>query len=191
MNNLQPQCDWLNWIKSDNPTIVQVGSHDGILGEEYGLQELLTNKSSNVLLIEPVPEFFNKLENVYGQYKNCNFKFENSAITSKTGPVRMKLQGCCSQISDNGDIEVQSLSWFDLQQKYNLTKIDCLLIDCEGYEEVILTELIDYNTVDISLIRYEYMHIQDRSKVINHLQSKGYSLSFCKYDPTYNIIAIK
>ena len=189
---LQPQCDWHDYVRTDSPTIVQIGAHDsGVEGEEYGLQELLTTKNSNVILIEPVPEFFDNLKHAYSQFENCNICFENSAITSTTGTIKIKKQGVCSQISDDGDVEVQSLSWLDLQKKYNLTKIDCLLVDCEGYEETILTELIDYNTISIPLIRFEYMHIQNKEKVVSYLQSKGYTLYYCMWDPTYNFIAVK
>lgn len=188
---LQPQSDWISIIQSDNPTIVQVGAHDGIAGEEYGLQEFLDSRQCNVLLVEPVPEFFNNLEQAYKKFKHCNFMFENSAIASTSGTVRLKKEGMCSQISDHGDTVVNSLNWIDLQKKYSLTKIHCLLLDCEGYEETILTELIDYNIIDIPLIRFEYMHIQNKVKVFKHLKTEGYTLSYCMYDPTYNIIATK
>lgn len=189
--SLQPQCDWAELIKEDSPTIVQIGAHDGIIGEEYGLQELLETKNCNVILVEPVPEFFNNLKQAYGKYTNCNFIYENSAITPNTGVTKIKKQGCCSYISNDGDIEVNSLSWNDFMNKHKITKIDCLLIDCEGYEQTILTESINFNIMDIPLIRYEYMHIPNKDLVASFLKDKKYFLYYCMYDPTYNIVAVK
>lgn len=190
-NSLQPQCDWTEFIKTENPTIVQIGAHDGILGEEYGLQEFIQSKNCNITLVEPVPDFFNNLKEVYKNYTHCNINYENSAITTSTGKTKIMKQGCCSHISDYGDIEVQSLSWTDLLKKYNISKIDCLLVDCEGYEQVILSELINFKNTDISVIRYEYMHISNKELVSNTLKNNNYSLYYCMYDPTYNIVAVK
>ena len=37
--------DYRELVGKNSPTIVQFGSHDGVLDEEYGLQELLVRES--------------------------------------------------------------------------------------------------------------------------------------------------
>ena len=61
--------NYTNLVNKNKPVIVQIGAHDGVLGEEYGLQELLDSLDDfKLILVEPVDKFFNNLHSVYGKY---------------------------------------------------------------------------------------------------------------------------
>lgn len=181
--------DYKTLISKEEIVIVQIGSHDGIVGEEYGLQEILDNHSNfKLFLIEPIPQFFNNLTNVYGKYGEkityCNF-----AITDINGKTRMVEQGGMSRIDHNGgSLEVNSLDWDTFLNLYNIKNIDLLLIDCEGYEFNILQQ-INYDKCRPKVIRYEYMHIGDKEGCDNFIRSKKYNINYCIHDHTYNKIA--
>ena len=54
--------DYSDFINKNNPTIIQIGAHDGVLGEEYGFQELLDSlKNFNLILVEPLSPYFDNL----------------------------------------------------------------------------------------------------------------------------------
>jgi hypothetical protein len=65
-----------------------------------------------------------------------------------------------------------------------------LLLDCEGYEFEIISN-IDYEINSPKIIRYEYYHISEQYKLDQFLISKGYRIELDQSDPTYNKIAIK
>ena len=54
--------EWRDFVKKNNPTIVQIGSHDGVLGEEYGFHELLESiEKFRLVLVEPLSPYFDNL----------------------------------------------------------------------------------------------------------------------------------
>jgi FkbM family methyltransferase len=178
--------DYTKLVNKKNPIIVQIGAHDGILGEEYGLQELLDNLDDfKLILVEPIEEFFNNLESVYGKYGDrvCYIK---TAISEINGSVTMIDQGCMSKIDNSGTIKVDSITWEKLINYCNIDKIDLLLLDCEGYEFNILNQ-INFSKIKPSLIRYEYWWIENKEECDNYLISNDYQIDLCEFDNTNKI----
>ncbi|OFZ56845.1 MAG: hypothetical protein A3D92_18725 [Bacteroidetes bacterium RIFCSPHIGHO2_02_FULL_44_7] len=65
----------------------------------------------------------------------------------------------------------------DLLQKYNITDIDLLQIDVEGYEYEIIKS-IDFNVIRPKIIHYENKHlnIDDNRECAILLKAKGYTV---------------
>lgn len=180
--------DYLDFIKETEPIIVQIGSHDGILGEEYGLQNYLENLNNfSIFLVEPIEEYFNNLKNVYGKYKQ-NVKYCNYAITDVEGVSYMLEQGCMSKMDPNGSLKVYSKTWNNFLLQNYIKKIDLLLLDCEGYEFNIIKN-INFNQLKPKVIRYEYYWIDNKEECDYYLIKNGYKIGLCSYDPTYNKVA--
>jgi FkbM family methyltransferase len=180
--------NYTNLVNKNNPVIVQIGAHDGVLGEEYGLQELLDSLDNfKLILIEPVDKFFNNLQSVYGKYGD-KVKYMKCAITDINGTVNMIDQGCMSKIDNSGGLSVDSITWSKFISDNNINKIDLLILDCEGYEFNILNQ-IDYSVIKPSVIRYEYLWLPNKEECDNYLISNGYNIELCEYDHTYNKIA--
>lgn len=175
-------------IDTKKPVIVQIGAHDGILGEEYGLQELLNNLNDfRLILIEPIDKYFDNLKLVYGKYGN-KVEYIKVAISEVNGIVNMLDQGCMSKIDNNGHILVDSITWDKLLINNNINKIDLLLLDCEGYEFNILNQ-INFLKIKPPVIRYEYYHIPNKEECDSFLISNGYKIELCEYDYISNKIA--
>ena len=68
-------------IISENLTLIQIGANDGLQSDPFR-QSIIDYKIDSYLL-EPIPEFYNMLQNNYSKYKwvNCF----NLAITTKNG----------------------------------------------------------------------------------------------------------
>jgi len=180
--------DYTTLINSNDPTIVQIGAHDGILGEEYGFQEILNSFSNfNLYLIEPLSPYFDNLINVYKKYQN-KVKYYKFAISDVNGTVKMKEQGCMSHISNDGNVCVDSKTWDEFLKLTNIKNIDLLLLDCEGYEFNILKQ-IDYIKIKPKVIRYEFYHIPNKQECDEYLKIKGYNINYCKYDSISNKVA--
>lgn len=181
--------DYREFVNKTSPVIVQIGSHDGILGEEYGLQEFLEEITEfHLVLVEPLQQYFNKLSEVYGKYGNL-VSYCNHAITNIDGEVSMIEQGCMSFISSNGSTKVNSKKWSTFVKDMSISKINLLLLDCEGYEFELLQN-IDFSKVRPEVIRYEYKYITNKEECDNFLRSHGYRIEYCKHDHTYNKLAI-
>ena len=70
-NNCPSQVFDVKKDKSDKLTIVVVGAHDGVNGEQYGLMKFLdTTQNFKLYLIEPIKEWFDGLFEVYGKFGN-------------------------------------------------------------------------------------------------------------------------
>jgi FkbM family methyltransferase len=178
--------DYTKLVNRKNPLIVQIGSHDGILGEEYGLQNLLDSLDDfKLILIEPIDKFFNNLKSVYGKYGD-KVHYIKFAISEINGNVNMLDQGCMSKIDNNGGIIVNSMTWEKFTNDYCVDKVDLLLLDCEGYEFNILNQ-INFEKIKPSVIRYEYWWIENKEECDNYLISNGYSIKFCEFDNTNKI----
>ena len=181
--------EWRDYVNKTNPTIVQIGSHDGVLGEEYGFQELLESiEKFRLILVEPLSPYFDNLVNIYGKYGNC-VSYHKHAISEIDGTTAMVGQGCCSYVDPNGNIGIESKTWNTFVSDVLLDDIDILLLDCEGYEFKII-QGIDFSKIKPNVIRYEYIHIPNQAECDAYLESQGYRIEYCVHDHTYNKIAI-
>lgn len=172
---------------SPNPTIVMVGAHDGVHGEQYGLMKFLDNLGEfNLYLIEPVKKFFDELFEVYEKFGD-KVKYLNYAISEISGDIKMIDQGIMSKIG-NGNIVANSKTWEEFVNENNISNIDILILDCEGYEFNILKQ-IDYSKTNIKSIRYEYYWCNNQLEMDNHLIDNGFSIEKDLTDPVANKVA--
>lgn len=181
--------DYRDFVNKINPVIVQVGAHDGVVGEEYGLQELLESiEKFRLVLVEPLSPYFDNLKNVYGKYGDF-VSYHKHAISDIDGKRTMTEQGCMSYVHPTGNIEIESKTWNTFTTDILLNHIDLLLLDCEGYEYQIIRG-IDFYKTKPKVIRYEYKHIPNQAECDEYLMSRGYRIEYCKHDHSYNKIAI-
>ena len=174
---------------TNNPTIVQIGAHDGTEGEEYGLQNFLESLDSfNLYLIEPLPNYFQELEGVYSKYSGPTkiIHYHNYAISEINGQIRMNDLKGSSHISASGAVLVDSKMWETFVAENQINQIDLLLMDCEGYEFNILKQI---NFEFVNNIRYEFLHLGNKEETDNLLRNNGFTVDLCESDPTYNKVA--
>jgi FkbM family methyltransferase len=211
----------------ENGVFVQIGTNDG--NDDF-IKIVNENKPSKIILVEPNFSLNEKIKQNYKEIKN--YIIENYAITSdnmgmvelvvpKNDPKTGKSVNGVSYgdkgftlipMDDWGNdfekIESKSISFNELCKKHNLTHIDYLHIDTEGYDAEIIKS-IDFDSIDINIIKYEYWPFDEEcfkrhgensnlygnnamNFLNNFLKEKGYNLTeeidweYCK-----NIIATK
>lgn len=186
-NDVPSKC--FSSVNRNVPVIVQIGANDGIVGEDYGFHEFLYElEQAKVYLLEPIPKYFNNLPSVYDKF-NLDISYCNFALTSHDGVFPIYENGGQSVISNYGNLMIEGKSWNTFVDLYNISNIDLLMLDCEGYEFEIL-RTIDYTKITPKVIRYEYVHIPNYNIVDEFLVNLGYSIEFCDTDPEYNKIAV-
>ena len=189
----------LNYIGKNKRDIfvTQIGALDGIIADDSRFY--LNKYNWKALLVEPIPEWFEKLKN---NFKDRNYIFENSAITNYDGEVEMvtipgndiikenlhpDYRGMSTVIPPKKDFEgmltekysikikVPSLSLKSLFEKHSINKIDIFLCDAEGYDWEIFNQF-DFTKFDPYFIRIEFFHLTDNEKYLlkEKLENNGY-----------------
>ena len=183
--------------------LVVIGAHHG-----YWLQDEIKQTSKNILLVEPVPYNILQLKERYKNLNNIFFdqnfiSNDNSIISfffvkensiSKLGKhwasgigsfskkfiLDHKSKNFKIQENDINEIQIQSKTFNELCETYNISMIDKLLIDVEGSEKKII-ESIDYKKIIIKELVFEYKHLDDTfffknnlKKLVSFLNSKNF-----------------
>ena len=170
-------------------TIFDIGAHIGTLSSYFSIK---AKESGKVYAFEPFPKSYNRLiENiVINDYKNIITN--QIAISDKVGtsnfyykPENLQLNSL-GQVSDgekilNDSIEVKVKTIDTYCEENNISKIDFLKIDTEGYEYNVLLgseKMLEKKAVDV--IQFEISKVPLESlgrtpeEIINFLKEKGY-----------------
>ena len=198
--------------------LVVIGAHIGIHIKSE-IEKILPEK---VLLVEPVPhnvvEIKKNLNNLEGiiieqfalsdKNETRNFYFvKNTSIHklkkhwssgigsfNKQHLLDHKSKRFKIEEEDIDKISIEAIRFKDLVEKYQIKQINKLIIDVEGSEYEILSD-IDFNSLEIKKILFEYKHFDGYKKtgkkleeILEKLNKNGYETK--KIDDE-NILAIK
>jgi FkbM family methyltransferase len=166
--------------------LVIIGAHNG-----SGLEELILEQKNKVLLIEPVNYNLQSLKNRFKNINNIFF--ENVGVSDEkkqikfyyvkessvkklgkewgTGIGSFKKKHLLDHHrkrfkiieSDIEEVNVKIVVFNDLVEKYNISEIEYLFIDTEGYDYQIIKS-IDFNKTKINKVKFEYKHLDDTFK---------------------------
>ena len=185
-------------------TFIQIGANDGWTADPYNKFIIAYNWSG--VLVEPLPEAFQRLEANYRKYKK-KIRFENCAIGAHCGssvfyqgipdethPFSVtRLSSFDKQKVENlrevypdvriEEIIVPVLTLSELVRKHEIENLDILLIDAEGYDWVIL-KTIDFQTIRPKIIVYEHTNLTEVEKrdSWDFLQKCNYNILIEKRD---------
>ena len=167
--------------------LVVIGAHFGV----WLSDELSRFDKENILLVEPVPYNYNKLEErfinsnniqictnaIFSEHKVSKFYYVNEKSISKLGKHWASGIGSFNknhildhrtkrfkvEEKDIDEIEIEFITFDNLIEKYLIESIDKLQIDVEGAEYEILKS-IDYKKINISSIQFESKHFDGTFK---------------------------
>lgn len=198
--------------RNNNLFFIQIGANDGITADP--IRNFVRKYPDRVsgIAIEPLPDVFKLLRNNYKDYPNIrtlNIAIHNTEKVMKLYRVDPKKlhrfhalsRGIASfdehhylrtglVPSDSIIAEkVKCISIKELLEKENISKIDLLLIDTEGYDVEIIMNL-DFSKIKPSIIRFEHGlkhgHMSDEMflNVTGYLNQNGYQVITESYDAT-------
>jgi len=180
---------------------IQIGAHDGITGDP--IHDYIIKYEWKGILVEPVHYLFRKLQSTYDGFNGLFF--ENVAISEQSGKKTFyrinannvpKMPHWYDQLgSFKKDVvekhrnvipnfdelliseEINCITIVDLFRKYNVTKIDYLQIDTEGYDAEIIKQL-PFEILKPAMILYEHKHLEtdDKKNTTDLLNRNGYKL---------------
>ena len=176
--------------------LIQIGANDGNRFDE--LNKFIKKYRVKSILVEPINEYFEVLKRNYKNFENVYF--ENSAIT--VGTKEKEIYAVNNKNLNDYDDHIKGISSFDknhlikhgvksnhilkkkincisilnLLKKYNISDLDILFIDAEGYDGDILIDFFNSSNQEPILI-FEYIHIENKifKDLVNILSKKNYS----------------
>jgi len=204
-----------------NGVFIQIGTNNG--SDEFNIM-IKKSKPSKVILVEPNKSLNNVIYRNYSGVENVFL--ENVAITnSNKGEVELVIPSniynghskngirygdagfSLLPMDDWGDefesIKADSMTFNELCEKYNINHVNFLQIDTEGYDSEIIKS-IDFNKVDIDMIKYELWGFDEKCFTRHGDKGKEYgangmnfvsellvSLGYELTKLTYDMLAIK
>lgn len=171
---------------------IQIGANDGKSNDP--IYNLVNSKNWSGILYEPGESAYNSLLENYKD--NKNLIFEKKAVSSYDGEGELFCGTTNQHFSLSEEyakymydvepikLKVEIVSPKTILEKYNITKLDLLMIDVEGHDFEIL-KAFPFDILKPSIIRFEYMHLK-AEEPIEHLESHGYN---CYFNPNGDIIA--
>ncbi len=190
---------------------MQVGANDGKSRDP--IYNLIKESEIAGVLLEPIPFYFKGLQENYAGRKNITllnialhpteseitmYKIDEEAVGKNGVPVwasgistfdKRIMEKHCKDIPDYEKYlateKVKCTTFESIIEENNISKIDLLLIDTEGFDYEII-KMIDFTKIKPSIIRFEHNHLikEDLHSCINILASVGYKLFHEKRDIT-------
>ena len=176
--------------------LIQIGANDGSRFDELNI--FIKKYKIKSVLVEPINEYFEDLKRNYKNFENVYF--ENSAIT--VGTKKKEIFVVNNKNINDYDEHIKGISSFDknhlikhgvksnhilkkkincisilnLLKKYNISDLDILFIDAEGYDGDILIDFFNSSNQEPILI-FEYIHIENKifKDLVSILTNKKYS----------------
>lgn len=191
-----------NRNKKGNVHFLQIGAMDGVKHDE--LYRYVTTNDWTGVLVEPLPDMFDKLIQNYLEYPGL--KFVCSAITNQDGPIEMSripvekvqagvvpdwAEGCSTLVTDGyiSDLlphmvkeTVRGITLKTLYEKHG-AKYDLVQVDTEGFDYDIFLQIMNLGfTAD--LYKIEIAHITYTKTVWMRwiLENNGYKTFLDGYD---------
>ena len=192
--------------------IIQIGANNG-KDKVFDFISFNHFRLDLAVLIEPMPFIINDLKN---QYKDLsNISIENIAINNNPNSKYLTLYYIENSnyevssfnkehviehkpkedLNEIKSLDIPCMTFNNIMEKYNLTNLDYLFIDTEGFDVYIIAS-IDFQKYNIKNISFESRHTdgpfnigENANQIINYLTQLGYTL---KYDKNkWDIIATK
>ena len=198
--------------------LVVLGAHIGV----HIRDEISKIKNSPILLVEPVPHNVDAIKENLKEFKNIiiepvaisNINEKKDFYFVKGNSINKLKKHWASGIGsfdknhlishrskrfliEDNDIDkvvIETLRFKDLVKRHSITEIEKIIIDVEGFEYEILSD-IDLGEIKINSIMFEYKHFDGYLKsgdklqeIIQKFEKNNYKIS--KIDKE-NILAIK
>jgi len=197
----------VNNEKKGDLYFVVVGAMDGV-GHDKLHRHIIANNSWRGMLVEPLPDMFEKLKTNYSN--RSNLIFENVAITDKEGLADItripekNVGEDCPQWADGistlrPDIhiigsdpnlkeysvteQIRTTTFATLAKKNRIADIDILQIDAEGFDKIVFDQIWAENfRPKLVKIEVNYLTYVSIKEVKTLLETYGYKCSFERDD---------
>ena len=194
--------------KKEITSLMQIGANDGESFDELSL--FIKKYQINSILVEPIDEHFQKLENLYSSLNNVIL--EKVAISDddkkkclySVKKEERQIYGSHAKAISSFDLNhlikhgikkkhiekvvINTSSIKKLIEKHKLDKVDLFFCDAEGYDGQIVLSFLNC-PVNCKIIIFEFIHIENKilKTVISNLEKKNFRM----FPINENLVCIK
>ena len=176
----------INYELNNDSVVIDLGGYYGLWVDEI----LKKNNPNipNIILVEPVPEFYNHLVTKYENYEKI--KVMNVGVSTDKNEATKTLYVSSDGSSTNFNINVKSVIQIKtmpidkILSDNNINQVDLLQINIEGDEYGLMEYMIESNTIDkFKNIQIQFHlgidnDIERRNIIQKNLVSKGFKNKF-------------
>lgn len=182
---------------------LQIGANDGVRADP--MHPYVKQYHWRGLLVEPQPQVFKKLVENYAD--EPQLQFENSLVAHQdgtipfytvhddesrgltfryTGLARFDRESLIQELARYGfpqseflikELHLPALSIPSLLAKHEITEVDILQIDTEGFDFEVI-KMFDFNRIKPAIIHFEFFHLSldDQDRCFAYLSEYGYEM---------------
>ena len=176
----------INYELNNDSVVIDLGGYYGLW-----IDEILKKNNPNIpniILVEPVPEFYNHLFTKYENYEKI--KVMNVGVSTDKNEATKTLYVSSDGSSTNFNINVKSVIQIKtmpidkILSDNNINQVDLLQINIEGDEYGLMEYMIESNTIDkFKNIQIQFHlgidnDIERRNIIQKNLVSKGFKNKF-------------
>lgn len=200
---------------NQEPFFVQIGANDGVYDDDFN--EYIKTFHLKGILVEPLPEFFEKLKLNYKDYAD-SLIFENIAVASDqqkelqlftfdkpqegdelridvfTTTNKQRLEKIKNRLNIQANIiglNVPCLSFESLLNKHSISSVPIIIIDTEGYDFEILKQ-INFEKYKPLIVQFEHCNLKPKIRLecYQYMVKKGYNL-YLSWKDTIAVLPIE
>jgi FkbM family methyltransferase len=176
INWLQPTIEDIIQHLPNDYTFIDIGANTGLLSKSITDKR---NDYKQVYMFEPITEYFDACKEKFDG--NDKVTIYNVGMSNQIETKKIKLDGSnlgYNKIGDNGDMDIQLITFTQFAKEVNLTNVDFIKIDTEGYDTKVLSGMEEWiKGIERNPIIYfeRGWNLEDERNTINHyITTYGY-----------------
>lgn len=169
----------LNHNLNENSVVMDLGGYVGVWGER-----IMRNFNPNLYIIEPLPQFFNVMENKFIGNPKVKLMCVGVAQENKDGMIYLSGDGSSSNFNNGNGINVNFKKIEDILKDFGLEEVDLLQINIEGDEYPLLENMIQtglvnkFKTIQVQFHLGIPNDVERREKIQKGLIENGYTQKY-------------
>lgn len=177
----------IDYPLDENSQVIELGGYHGLW-----TKKISQKYNCNILSIEPIPEFYDKMINEFDYYLTNNrekIKTENFGISTEEKELTFSVDGdaTSSHLQSSNQITITCHTLEHYLKKHSIEKVDLLQVNVECEEYPLLLNWINGDTIkNIKFIQIQFHTFcegyEEKYSIINEgLKKLGFEIRY-KYD---------
>lgn len=174
----------IDYPLDENSQVIELGGFHGLW-----TRRISDKFKCNVLVIEAIPDFYNKMVDEFNYYLKDNrhkIKTENFGISTEEKEVTFAVDGdaTSSYLNSINKVTVKCFPIEHYLNKHNIEKVDLIQINVEGEEYPLLENWIESGTINkIKFLQVQYHKFGEdyesrRNNIQENLKRLGFNLRY-------------
>lgn len=129
----------LNYQLDSNSVVIDIGGYTGQWAEQ-----IVKLYNSKVYIVEPVPDFYQVLEQKFGSNPNVTLLNAGASNENKTGTIFFNNDGSSSSHANDTPIAVEFRTVDSILNQWGIDQVDLVQINIEGEEYPLLEYMLEH-----------------------------------------------